>query len=339
VADNDELRAIFEADQDDRRSGRDWKVTVANDEVRLARTKELVLAGLVQTADDHYRAAFVFQHGPELDDIAHALEHARRAVELGHPRARWIAAAAEDRWLVRQDRPQKYGTQLHGVDGRWVMYEVDPAVTDEERAAMGVPTLADQLARAERMTAENPPSPHPPQVLEVDHEALERLGWWRSPIRIAPGPMLDRRDAPWRPMAARVGSVEQRGWYCQPPVDELPSAVQTFAAAMQRALGLDDSFNEITWQRHEPDVIGIGPHRDQSHYRGAIVIVTLQGSARFAILGDRSIDSVIEAWQTEPGDMVILRADGCPWHTVDAPVAGERITLTLRSTAEPHGWE
>jgi len=114
----------------------------------------MVSAGLIRTAADHLHAAFVFQHGPDVDDAARALDHARRAIELGHPLARWVAAAAEDRWLMRQGRPQRYGTQLRLVDDRWEMWEVDPTVTDEERAAMDVPSLAAQLQRAEEMTAE-----------------------------------------------------------------------------------------------------------------------------------------------------------------------------------------
>ncbi len=76
-------------------------------------------------------------HTGNLADVwqAHAL--ARRAAELGHRTN--LAAAAYDRWLLIQGKPQKYGTQYQW-DG--TLYPVDPAMTDEERAAWLVPPLA-----------------------------------------------------------------------------------------------------------------------------------------------------------------------------------------------------
>jgi hypothetical protein len=48
-------------------------------------------------------------------------------------------------------KPQHYGTRYKRVDGRMVLWEVDPTVTDEERAEWEVPTLADARRRAEEM--------------------------------------------------------------------------------------------------------------------------------------------------------------------------------------------
>ncbi len=45
-------------------------------------------------------------------------------------------------------KPQKYGTQLVEDRGQWKVYDVDPAVTDEERAEWGLPPLAEAHARA-----------------------------------------------------------------------------------------------------------------------------------------------------------------------------------------------
>lgn len=63
-----------------------------------------------------------------------------------------LAAAAYDRWLVHQGKPQKYGTQYRSDDGEaFRLEEVDPATTDEERAEWDVPPLAEAQRMAEHM--------------------------------------------------------------------------------------------------------------------------------------------------------------------------------------------
>jgi hypothetical protein len=91
----------------------------------------------------------VFQHGERLEHFWRAHELALKAAELGHPQpARWLAAAAYDRWLMCQGQPQKYGTQYIAEEVYWKLSDIDPATTDTERAAWGVPPLAKALARA-----------------------------------------------------------------------------------------------------------------------------------------------------------------------------------------------
>ena len=50
-------------------------------------------------------------------------------------------------------KPQKYGTQFQKQGDVWVLWEVDPATTDEERAKWDVPPLAEAKARAVQMNA------------------------------------------------------------------------------------------------------------------------------------------------------------------------------------------
>ncbi len=80
------------------------------DRARRRWVAELLAAGAAH-ADDLYHAAMVFLHGEKADDWRRAHELALRSAELGHSHARWLAAAAYDRWLMMQGRPQKYGTQ------------------------------------------------------------------------------------------------------------------------------------------------------------------------------------------------------------------------------------
>lgn len=45
------------------------------------------------------------------------------------------------------------GTQYKKVDGAWIVWSVDPAITDAQRAAWEVPPLAEAEARAAQMNA------------------------------------------------------------------------------------------------------------------------------------------------------------------------------------------
>lgn len=93
VRPSEELRAIFEADQD--RLGDVFSPDLADRD----RVTEL-LAAAAATPDDLYHAAMVFQHGDNAGDWRRAHELALRSAELGHSAARWLAAAAHDRWLM-----------------------------------------------------------------------------------------------------------------------------------------------------------------------------------------------------------------------------------------------
>lgn len=130
--DDPRLAAAYEADQADRRATPvDWGVVGPRDDARLALVRGLVATAQLCTPADHRRAAMILHHGPTLADSARAIELAEVAVHQGDDGARWLAAAARDRWLVRQGRPQHFGTQIgeptHG------------AVTAEERRIWAVP--------------------------------------------------------------------------------------------------------------------------------------------------------------------------------------------------------
>jgi len=150
---NPEMAEIFAADQADREGEIDWTEVSRRDGARRQRTRELLDAGALFSAEDYYGAAFVFQHGGEPEDylLAHAL--AVRAAALGHPKAEWIAAATLDRYLQSIARDQIYGTQ-------YKMSPTAPAsqgrydrelLSDALRSASGVEPLSEQAAKLELM--------------------------------------------------------------------------------------------------------------------------------------------------------------------------------------------
>lgn len=145
---NRELWALFTADQEDRLGGTLGRDAVERDGVRSRRVKELLKAGAAENAEDLFCAAMILQHGSSLEDYCQAHELAKASADGGYAPARWLAAAAYDRWLMHQGEPQHFGTQYFSMAGGPLrLWKVDPATTDDERARWDVPPLRDALQR------------------------------------------------------------------------------------------------------------------------------------------------------------------------------------------------
>lgn len=155
---NPELEKLYTEDQKDRSAemGKtDWSVVGKRDEERRKRVLEIMAQGGAKEAADYVHAAMVLQHGQAPEDFDHANQWCLKAVELDpdYPGARWLAAAAKDRYLMNLGKPQLYGTQFKRdpKGGPWYLYQVDPSVTDEERAKWDVPPLSRAKARVEAL--------------------------------------------------------------------------------------------------------------------------------------------------------------------------------------------
>jgi hypothetical protein len=160
---NQELKLLYEQDQTDRlewqKQTREQREHLGErDRIRRQRVEELIANEPLQVAEDYFHAAMIFQHGETLEHYWQAHVLAKKGAELGHRISRWLTAAAYDRWLMNQGKPQAYGTQYISREGKWVLYKVDPAITDAQRAEWNVPPLAQALQRAEEMNQKMPPS-------------------------------------------------------------------------------------------------------------------------------------------------------------------------------------
>ncbi len=130
----------------------------------VARRREawtLVGEGRAKQADDDFHAASILVESDRPAEVERAGELARQALARNPDLldARPLVATADDRARMLAGRPQKFGTQLVEDAGKWKVYEVDPSVSDAERAEWGLPPLAEAQARAAELN--RPPAAVP----------------------------------------------------------------------------------------------------------------------------------------------------------------------------------
>lgn len=146
---NENLESIFNKDQSDRLNNpnptpEEGKNIFERDKNRRLIVKQMIDKGELKTPQDYVHAAFIFQHGETSEDYLKANELAKKAVDMGDEKAKWIYAATMDRYLLSIGKPQQYGTQYEkDKDGNWVLSEVDPSTTDEERAEHFIKPLSE----------------------------------------------------------------------------------------------------------------------------------------------------------------------------------------------------
>jgi len=121
------------------------------DAERRKRLQMIIASEELTEAEDYYIAAWLLNHGETVAEIWQAHTLAKKAAELGLRRARWLAAATFDRWLMYQGKPQKYGTQLVPDGKRQRVWDVDPTTSDIERAEWDVPSLAEMEKHLARL--------------------------------------------------------------------------------------------------------------------------------------------------------------------------------------------
>jgi hypothetical protein len=179
---NDELKTLYDADLYEHahvsmNGTPEYLAMRQRDQQRRQQVTKMIAAAALSTAEDYYHAARIFQHGDKPDDAWTAHQLALQSSQLGYRPARWMAAAAYDRWLMYQGKPQKYGTQYVPDGKRQRLWDIDPATTDQERAEWDVPPLAEQLAKAEEATRNHPPIPVGEDAPQWLKDAIQR---WQS---------------------------------------------------------------------------------------------------------------------------------------------------------------
>jgi hypothetical protein len=179
---NDELKRLYDADLYEHahvpsHGTLKYREMRERDRQRREQVSDMITASTLSAPEDFFHAARIFQHGDTPEDAWTAHQLALQSAQFGYRPARWMAAAAYDRWLMYQGKPQKYGTQYVSDGKRQRLWDVEANTTDQERAEWDVPPLAEQLRKAEEATRNHPPSPIGEDVPEWLRAAIQR---WES---------------------------------------------------------------------------------------------------------------------------------------------------------------
>jgi hypothetical protein len=148
-----DLKAIYDEDQNDRTNIN--PASVRRDAERREQVHRLLNEGRVQSGEDYYYAAVVYQHGqtPREYLLAHVL--AMTSVAKGDKDGVWLAAATLDRYLQSVNEPQIFGTQYFQRGESpysQAPYDKD-AVSDSLRAAWCVPPYSTQVENLKAINA------------------------------------------------------------------------------------------------------------------------------------------------------------------------------------------
>jgi hypothetical protein len=194
--------------------------------------------------------------------------------------------------------------------------------------------------------------------LEAPLGSCARNGYARVESALAAATLREMRaeidGGPFRPFGESFGPVRQQidGYDVRVPDGGFPrlTALCRELGEVVRAQGRGVR-GLATWAPNEVGVahyvagsIGITPHMDGKWYRRLVIVVTVYGRAPFAICGSRDPDDVVRRWTVGPGDLVLMRGpglaggrDGRPFHLVEGPRRGERLSLGIRMSARPTG--
>lgn len=118
---------------------------VERDSIRHAKAKEFLAQGKIESGQEYYFVALLFQHSGNPDELMLAHVLAITSANKGYPYAKWMAAATMDRYLHTINQPQIFGTQFKMTAGQWTMEPYSrEAISDALRAQWCVISLADQ---------------------------------------------------------------------------------------------------------------------------------------------------------------------------------------------------
>jgi hypothetical protein len=195
-------------------------------------------------------------------------------------------------------------------------------------------------------------------------DQLASRGWARLVRAVAPHALEALEQAapgPWSSLPETEGSagVRQAGLAHHSAVDEAAGVVQSMADGIRAGIdGVESpgvaplpTFNHAEWCRAETGQKFITPHRDPDTAGGVIAVLTIRGRAVFRIwdldgsLADaQSHPELATSWESEDGDLVLMRGGGwplptskCPIHEAESPREGDRVTLTLRHNKGGYG--
>lgn len=159
--DNLKLEELYQADQNDRSkvydSARAVEELKQRDAMRRRMVTEMISRGEVNTPNDLYHAAVIYQHGGEPRDFLTSHRLASMGAINGHRPCRWLMAASLDRFLMSVGLAQVYGTQFeHNAEENKYQLRLpidDQNILNWEKKFFNVPTVMDRLSQLNKKLA------------------------------------------------------------------------------------------------------------------------------------------------------------------------------------------
>lgn len=135
---NQRLVILFEEIQNERLQGNwedlSFRRRIGSKEKQIRREiLKMLRKGEIQTSDDFYRAAMLFQHGSDFKSYAMALALAAVSGHLGELWGRSLYAMALDRFLLSISQKQYFGTNFKKIKGKWYLAPYNKKTGDFER--------------------------------------------------------------------------------------------------------------------------------------------------------------------------------------------------------------
>lgn len=160
---NKELVALFEKIQEIRSKStdQDWedknfvKKLESLEKAASKRVLELLKAKKIKTADDFYRASFIFHHGKNYKSYLIATALAAVSHHLGEPWGKNLYAITLDRLLLSIGLPQQFGSQFIKKQGKYKLAPLNKHTSDKERKKYLIEPLAKLKAREKELNKED----------------------------------------------------------------------------------------------------------------------------------------------------------------------------------------
>ena len=154
---NRQLKSLFDKDQRDCLNQPPdgtpkYKALKKRCRLRIARVKSIIKSNRRFTGEDYFHMCIIFMHGTSPDDFWQSYNFGLKSIENNYKEAKRFAAAAYDKWLMYQGKPQKFGLQYVPDGIKLRVWDIDPKTTDEERAEWDVPPLRKLYEIAEEAT-------------------------------------------------------------------------------------------------------------------------------------------------------------------------------------------
>ena len=156
---NKSIKALHDADQRDRQDlpkfgTKAFKKRVsgmsARDKVRQKKVEHILKTHKNLDEVDYYHAAMVFQHSQMNQKRAVML--AKKSMNMGNEKAKWLYAAAYDRMLRGEGKKQKYGTQFWLIkNGKAKVQPYDKRTSDKTREKFNVPPIEQKLKEIQKI--------------------------------------------------------------------------------------------------------------------------------------------------------------------------------------------